>query len=88
MAMLGIACTSDRDTPVDSCRRPDSVPEAQLTFLRPDTGVVLRTDSVAFWAVKGQNREVDMYYRPPPVSTDRCASSGFECVGEVAVAPP
>ena len=69
-AMLAIACSSNIDTPVTPVVDPDPVPEAQLRFLRPDSGVALRTDSVAFWAVRGQNREVDMYYRPRAGQTD------------------
>lgn len=69
-AMLAIACSTDGTTPVDPGPDPTPVPQAQLSFLRPDTGAALRTDSVSFWAVRGQNREVDMYYRPRAGSTD------------------
>lgn len=69
-AVIAIACTSETPTPVAPVVDPDPVPEAQLAFLRPDTGVALRSDSVSVWAVKGQNREVDMYYRPRAGRTD------------------
>lgn len=57
-AIMVVACSSD--VPVG----PEPVPQAQLNFLRPGPGAVLRTDSVRFWAVRGQDREVEMFYRP------------------------
>ena len=63
-AMLAVACASEGATPVDPGVEPGPVPQAQLNFLRPAAGVTLRTDSVSFWAVRGQDREVAMYYRP------------------------
>ncbi len=69
-AMLAIACSSD--TPVNPTPTPggSGTPETSLRFLKPATGTALRTDSVSFWAVKGQDREVAMYYRPNPGNTD------------------
>lgn len=64
-AMLTIACASEGTTPVGAGPDPNPVPQAQLSFLRPATGVTLRSDSVSFWAVRGQDRDVAMYYRPP-----------------------
>ena len=64
LAMLAIACASEGTTPVGPGVEPTPVPQAQLNFLRPAAGVTLRTDSVSFWAVRGQDREVAMYYRP------------------------
>ena len=69
-AMLAIACSTDTPPPSGPGGDPDPVPQAQLNFLRPDTGAALRQDSVSFWAVRGENREVDMYYRPRAGSTD------------------
>lgn len=65
-ATLSVACSSSGTTPVDPVITPPVVgkPEASLQFLRPAAGTALRTDSVSFWAVKGQDREVAMYYRP------------------------
>ncbi len=69
-AVLAIACSSD--TPVDPTPAPggSGIPETSLQFLKPATGTSLRTDSVTFWAVKGQDREVAMYYRPNAGSSD------------------
>jgi hypothetical protein len=67
-ALLLGACSAE--TPTNPGPDPEPVPQAQLQFLRPDTGVVLRQDSVSFWAVRGQNREAEMYYRPRGTSTD------------------
>jgi hypothetical protein len=71
-AMLLMSCESSSNTtePPVTPGGGDPVPQAQLNFLRPATGVALRTDSVSFWAVRGQNREVAMYYRPVAGSTD------------------
>ncbi len=63
-ATLAIACSTDGTTTPDPGVTPNPVPQAQLNFLRPAAGVTLRTDSVSFWAVRGQDREVAMYYRP------------------------
>jgi hypothetical protein len=64
LAVLATACASEGTTPVAPGVDPTPVPQAQLSFLRPAAGVTLRTDSVSFWAVRGQDREVAMYYRP------------------------
>jgi hypothetical protein len=70
-AMLAIACSSDGTTPpVGPGPGPGGTPEASLQFLKPAAGAALTKDSVTFWAVKGQNREVAMYYRPVVGSTD------------------
>ena len=71
-ALMAAACSGSGGTPVDPVVNPPGggTPETSLQFLRPATGTSLRTDSVSFWAVKGQDREVAMYYRPNPGSTD------------------
>jgi hypothetical protein len=70
-ALLAVACSGDGGTPVTPViDPPGGTPETSLQFLRPATGTALRTDSVSFWAVKGQDREVAMYYRPNAGSTD------------------
>jgi hypothetical protein len=69
-ALLLAACSGGTVTPVDPQPQPQPQPEASLKFLRPATGTALRTDSVSFWAVKGQDREVAMYYKPNPGRTD------------------
>ena len=64
-AVLMMGCGGSSATPVDPVVPPTGgTPQASLQFLRPATGTSLRTDSVSFWAVKGQDREVAMYYRP------------------------
>jgi hypothetical protein len=70
-AILAVACGGDGGTPVDPVGNPPGgTPETSLQFLKPATGTALRTDSVSFWAVKGEDREVAMYYRPNAGSTD------------------
>ena len=70
-ALLAAACGGDGGTPVDpGTTLPGGTPEASLQFLRPATGTALRTDSVSFWAVRGQDREVAMYYRPNAGTSD------------------
>ncbi len=69
-AVLVMACASSDPAPVGPGPDPAPVPQAQLNFLRPVSGATLRTDSVSFWAVRGENREVEMYYRPRTGSTD------------------
>jgi hypothetical protein len=62
-AMVVSSCDSGGTTPVTP-GIGDPVPQAQLNFLRPATGVTLRADSASFWAVKGRDAEIAMYYRP------------------------
>lgn len=67
-ASLVLVACGDADTAAPVL--PPTRPEAQLTFLRPATGAVLSADSVSFWAVKGDDREVSLYFRPRAGSTD------------------
>ena len=68
--LVAAACESV-GTPVDPIVNPPTgTPETSLQFLRSATGTSLSKDSVSFWAVKGQDREVAMYYRPNPGRTD------------------
>lgn len=70
-AIFTVACGGDGGTPVDpGTTPPGGTPETSLQFLRPATGTALRTDSVSFWAVRGQDREVAMYYRPNAGTSD------------------
>ena len=62
-ALLISGCGASDDTPVNPID-PTPVPETSLRFLQPSAGSALRTDSVSFWAVKGEDREVAMYYVP------------------------
>ena len=68
--LLVFGCGTDATTAVDPGTDATPVPQAQLTFLRPAANVTLSRDSVSFWAVKGKNREVAMYYRPAAGRTD------------------
>jgi hypothetical protein len=67
---------------------PGGTPETSLRFLRPATGTALRTDSVTFWAVKGQDREVAMYYRPNAGSTDSVRFLRFRVRNETLLRRP
>lgn len=67
-AMFAVACSGENGTLVDPV--PNGTPEATLKFLRPASGAALRADSVSFWAVKDQDREVAMYYRPSAGNSD------------------
>lgn len=63
--LLASGCETTGITPIEPIPTPPtSKPEASLQFLRPATGTALSKDSVSFWAVTGQDREVAMYYRP------------------------
>lgn len=53
----------------------DGVPESALTFLRPSVSAPALVSTVAtFWAKRGEDREVKLYYRPRP---DRADSTEF-----------
>lgn len=56
-------------------RTPTGVPADRLVFIRVAPGAPeLEAHEVAFWAVKGENREVEIRYRPRPgeSSGERC----------------
>jgi hypothetical protein len=82
---LLVACESDTVTPTVSS---DPVPEAQLRFLRPATSVTLSRDSASFWAVKGQDREIAMYYRPNAGRSDSVRFLRFRVRKEALLARP
>jgi hypothetical protein len=69
-ALVVAGCETTGDTPVNPNPNPGGTPETSLQFLRSATGTALSKDSVSFWAVKGQDREVAMYYRPNAGRTD------------------
>jgi hypothetical protein len=71
------ACGSDT-APGDPSANPPTRPEAQLTFLRLAPGAALSADSVSFWAVRGKDREVSMYYRPKAGKTDSVRFLSFK----------
>lgn len=73
LAAAVFAGCSSGDTPAPTSPGViDSTPvsETALQFLKPSTGSSLSRDSVSFWAVRGEDREVAMYYRPSAGSTD------------------
>ncbi len=85
-AALITACSSD--TPTTPGINPDPVPQAQLTFLRPVAGAALQSDSVSFWAVRGQDRDVAMFYRPTAGSSDSVRFLRFRVRGESLLRRP
>ena len=88
--LLAVACSSSGTTPVDPIITPPTGgrPETSLQFLKPATGTALRTDSVSFWAVKGQDREVAMYYRPNAGRTDSVRFLRFRVRNETLLKRP
>lgn len=85
--LLMASCESSGTTPLTP-GGGEPVPQAQLNFLRPAAGNALRTDSVSFWAVKGQNREIAMYYRPIAGSTDSVRFLRFRVRDETLLRRP
>lgn len=47
----------------DPARPDDTRPTSALNFLEPTAGAVLRTEA-SFWAVRGQERELRLYFAP------------------------
>jgi hypothetical protein len=86
-AVLLVGC-SDATTPLPVGVSTDTVTESQLTFLRPATNTALTRDSVSFWAVKGQDREVAMYYRPRAGSSDSARFLRFRVRNESLLRRP
>ncbi len=66
---LAAACSTG-DAATDPSTNPPARPEAQLNFLRLPPGVALTRDSVSFWAVRGKDREVALYFRPDAGRSD------------------
>jgi hypothetical protein len=79
-AMLLVATTVLAACGDGSTVAPEPIvqPEAQLKFLNPAAGAALSRDSVSFWAVAGDDREVELYYRPRAGSTDSARFLRFE----------
>ena len=89
-ALLAVGCGGGSTTPVDPIITPPTggTPETSLQFLKPATGTSLRTDSVSFWAVKGQDREVAMYYRPNSGRSDSVRFLRFRVRNETLLKRP
>jgi hypothetical protein len=66
---LMVGCTEASD-PTDPGTTPPTRPETSLNFTRPISNATLSRDSVVFWAVRGQDREVSWFYRPLAGSAD------------------
>ena len=88
IALLAAGC-GDTTAPIDGGNtNTQPVPQSQLTFLRPATNVVLSKDSAVFWAKSGEDREVAMYYRPVPGSTDSVRFLRFRVRKEALLSRP
>ena len=85
-ATLLTSCSGESSTGVDG--GVIIAPEAQLNFLRPATGLTLSAQTRSFWAVKGQDREVAMYYRPLLSGSDSVRFLRFRVRGSSLLARP
>ena len=90
VAVLFVVACGDGTALVDPVITPPTggTPETSLRFLNPASGTALRTDSVSFWAVKGQDREVAMYYRPNAGSSDSVRFLRFRVRNETLLKRP
>ena len=82
LPLLGLllgACTAPPTQPTDSSAAGPTVPpvaarvadESDLAFLQPAADAPpLAATQVSFWAVKGQDRRVSLYYHARPGATD------------------
>lgn len=73
-----ISCAASDSAPVDPSANPPTKPEAQLAFLRLAPGATLSADSVSFWAVRGKDRQVSMFYRPKAGKADSVRFLSFK----------
>lgn len=77
LALLVAGC----DRPVDPA--PDALPESALSFLRFSTDAPPPTDSVvSFWAVRGEDREVEIRLQPEEGETEGEEFLEFEVSGQ------
>lgn len=58
LPLFALAACSDNSTDVDG----GAVPEDRLTFLRFESANAVAVKQASFWAVKGQDRELEMRY--------------------------
>ncbi|MCC7054690.1 MAG: hypothetical protein IT355_15570 [Gemmatimonadaceae bacterium] len=77
-SILVMSCGGGDGAPVDPSGSGPTRTEAQMSFLRLEPGASLGTDSVSFWAVRGKDREVSMFYRPTAGSTDSVRFLSFK----------
>ncbi|MCC7054686.1 MAG: hypothetical protein IT355_15550 [Gemmatimonadaceae bacterium] len=87
-ALLAFGCGTDTTAPGDGNTNTEPVPQSQLTFLRPAPGVALSRDSAVFWAKRGEDREVAMYYLPTPGSSDSVRYLRFRVRKEALLTRP
>jgi hypothetical protein len=77
--LIGVACSSGTGGGAGGPGPNDSaVPQDSLTFLRPDSAAPPLADRVVgFWAVRGQNREIRLMYRPYSGQSDSVEFARF-----------
>ena len=70
LLLAGLAATTgcdDNDAPTGPVQPPDSIPDAQLTFLRQaGTAQPLVTYDTTFVATAGESLDLEIRYQPPP----------------------
>ena len=76
-----LACGGSDGAPLDPSANAPTRTEAQLSFLRFAPGAKLSRDSVSFWAVRGIDREVSMYFRPAAGKSDSVRFLRFKVGG-------
>lgn len=77
LLLLVAGCGNDATSP-----GAGGVPERSLTFVRPaPNSPALATGTVSFWARRGEDREVRMFYRPRPGAGDSSRFLKFEVPG-------
>lgn len=80
-AALALLLAGCGDTPVEP--RPEALPEAELSFLRLSTAAQPPADSVvSFWAVRGEDRAVEILLRPAEGETEGEEFLDFEVSGQ------
>ena len=80
LAALALACSTASDGGGGNGPDPTDTTVAQdsLTFLRPAvTAPPLAERTQSFWAVRGQNREIRLMYRPASGQTDSVEFARF-----------
>jgi hypothetical protein len=84
LAALAVAGCDDGTAPAGQTR-----PDTDLNVLRHSAASPpLAATSVSFWAVRGDNREASLYYRPAPGETDSAEFLNFEVPNSALLARP
>ncbi len=85
LAAVGVACGTDAPSAPD----PDVRPADQLQFLRPAADApALASAEVRFYAKRGTDREVALWYRPRPGQSDSSEFVRFKVPGAALEARP